>query len=107
MLVFVVVANLSTVTSEQGPRNSSLQGARFTLVVSRSIKLHTSDSTTWLGSINFEGEHSWGGQRPPTSLLLPVTSREDLRLDGPMPARALYIYENPCLLRDWKPGPTA
>ncbi|GFW29879.1 hypothetical protein TNCV_3937461 [Trichonephila clavipes] len=29
---------------------------------------------------NFEGEHPGGGQGPPTPLLLPTTSREDLRL---------------------------
>ncbi|GFV96949.1 uncharacterized protein TNCV_4351621 [Trichonephila clavipes] len=31
---------------------------------------------------NFEGEHPGGAQRPPTSLPLPPTSREDLRLEG-------------------------
>ncbi|GFX58224.1 hypothetical protein TNCV_4049821 [Trichonephila clavipes] len=50
---------------------------------------------------NFEGEHPEGGQMPPTSLLLPPMSREDLRLDGyllyPHAAKALYIYEHPSL----------
>ncbi|GFW69435.1 uncharacterized protein TNCV_487841 [Trichonephila clavipes] len=54
---------------------------------------------------------SRGGQRPPTSLPLPPTSREDLRLDGhleyPHATQALYIYKHPCLLRDSNPVPTA
>ncbi|GFU52965.1 hypothetical protein TNCV_1142571 [Trichonephila clavipes] len=31
---------------------------------------------------NLEGENPGGGQGPPTSLPLPPTTREDLRLDG-------------------------
>ncbi|GFU47613.1 uncharacterized protein TNCV_2443351 [Trichonephila clavipes] len=53
----------------------------------------------------------WGGPRPPTSLPLPPTSREDLRLDGylgyPNATKALYIHKHPCLLRDSNPDPTA
>ncbi|GFV02460.1 uncharacterized protein TNCV_1023881 [Trichonephila clavipes] len=60
---------------------------------------------------NFEGEHSRGGQGYPTSLPLPPTSREDLRLDGyleyPHAAKALYIYKHPCLLWDSNRDPTA
>ncbi|GFX08533.1 uncharacterized protein TNCV_4170321 [Trichonephila clavipes] len=52
-----------------------------------------------------------GGQGPSTSLFLPPTSPEDLRLDGYLEynraAKALYIYKHPCLLRDSNPGPTA
>ncbi|GFU82529.1 uncharacterized protein TNCV_3629951 [Trichonephila clavipes] len=50
-----------------------------------------------------------GGQRPPNSLPLPPTSREDLRLDGYLEyshaAKALFINKHPCLLRDSNPGP--
>ncbi|GFU91567.1 transposable element Tc3 transposase [Trichonephila clavipes] len=42
-----------------------------------------------------QGEHSGSGQRPPTSLPLPPTSREDLRLDGyleyPYATQALHL----------------
>ncbi|GFX04610.1 uncharacterized protein TNCV_901381 [Trichonephila clavipes] len=59
----------------------------------------------------FRGRKPLGGQGPPTSLPLPPTSREDLRLDGyleyPHAAKALYIYEHPCLLRNSNPVPTA
>ncbi|GFW89454.1 uncharacterized protein TNCV_3967441 [Trichonephila clavipes] len=61
--------------------------------------------------LNFDGERPEGGQGPPTFLLFPLTSREDLRLDGylkyPHAAKALYIYKHPCLLRDLNTGPTA
>ncbi|GFT98299.1 hypothetical protein TNCV_2903961 [Trichonephila clavipes] len=47
-----------------------------------------------------EGENPRGGQGPPTSLHLPPTTREDLRLDGyleyPHAAKALYIDKHPC-----------
>ncbi|GFW33291.1 hypothetical protein TNCV_2859681 [Trichonephila clavipes] len=50
-----------------------------------------------------------GSQEPPTSLPLPPTSREDLRLDGYLEhshaVKALYKHQ--CLLRDSNPGPTA
>ncbi|GFW36513.1 uncharacterized protein TNCV_1344741 [Trichonephila clavipes] len=69
---------------DQGPRNSSWQR---------------------------EGEYPGGGQRPPISLPFPPTSREDLRLDGdlkyPHAATALYIYKDPCHLRDSNPVPAA
>ncbi|GFX57814.1 uncharacterized protein TNCV_943741 [Trichonephila clavipes] len=59
---------------------------------------------------NLGGEHPGGGQRPPTSLPLPPTSRKDLRLDDylkyPHAAKALYIYKHPCLPRDSNPDPT-
>ncbi|GFX06771.1 uncharacterized protein TNCV_3113591 [Trichonephila clavipes] len=52
-----------------------------------------------------------GGQRPPTTLPRPPTSREDLQLDGyleyPNAAKELYIYKHLCLLRDSNPGPMA
>ncbi|GFV68086.1 hypothetical protein TNCV_1873681 [Trichonephila clavipes] len=51
------------------------------------------------------------GQRPPTSLRLKPTSREDLRLNGYLEyshaEKALYICKHPCFLRNWNPGPTA
>ncbi|GFT39266.1 hypothetical protein TNCV_2421951 [Trichonephila clavipes] len=55
-----------------------------------SFEPYTGDSTIWLGSTpNIEEEHSGGGQRPPASLPLPLTSRENLQPDGyaPMPRR--------------------
>ncbi|GFT47217.1 uncharacterized protein TNCV_3748401 [Trichonephila clavipes] len=58
-----------------------------------------------------QGRTPWGGQRPPTSISLPPTSREDLRLDScleyPHGAKALYIYKHPFLLRNSNPVPTA
>ncbi|GFV61307.1 hypothetical protein TNCV_4103651 [Trichonephila clavipes] len=52
----------------------------------------------------------WDGQGPPTSLPLPATSRENLRLDGylkkPHSVKAPYIYKHPCLLRGSNPVPT-
>ncbi|GFT65938.1 uncharacterized protein TNCV_1614701 [Trichonephila clavipes] len=51
------------------------------------------------------------GQRPPTSLPLPSTSREDLRLEGSLEhlhaAKALYFYKHACHLRDTNRGSTA
>ncbi|GFX68346.1 hypothetical protein TNCV_2817201 [Trichonephila clavipes] len=45
------------------------------------------------------------------ALLLPPTSREDLRLHShlkyPHGAKAPYTCEHPCFLRDPNPGPTA
>ncbi|GFU76816.1 hypothetical protein TNCV_4519731 [Trichonephila clavipes] len=35
----------------------------------------------------FRGRTPWGGQGPPTSLPLPPTTREDLRLEFPIPQR--------------------
>ncbi|GFU56085.1 putative transposable element [Trichonephila clavipes] len=59
----------------------------------------------------FQGKHPGGGQRIPTSIPLPPTSREDLRLDGylenPHAAKALYIDKHPCLLRYSNTGPAA
>ncbi|GFS73700.1 uncharacterized protein TNCV_1457691 [Trichonephila clavipes] len=59
----------------------------------------------------FGGRTSGGGQGPSTSLLLPPTTREHLRLDVyleyPHAAKALYIYKYPCILRDSSPVPTA
>ncbi|GFW95344.1 hypothetical protein TNCV_2970661 [Trichonephila clavipes] len=73
---FVTNTARSTVTSDQGPRHLSWQGASSTPVV-RSFEHQTCDSTIWLGPPNLEGEHPGRSQRPPTSLLLPPTSRED------------------------------
>ncbi|GFV16108.1 hypothetical protein TNCV_3378721 [Trichonephila clavipes] len=60
---------------------------------------------------NFEGEYPGDSQRPPRSLPVPPTSREDLRLDGCSEyfhaAKALYIYQHLCLLRGSIPWPTA
>ncbi|GFV43497.1 hypothetical protein TNCV_4592211 [Trichonephila clavipes] len=57
------------------------------------------------------GTNPGDSQRLPTSLPLPPTSREDLRLDGYLEyldaANALYIYKHPCLFRDSNPVPTA
>ncbi|GFW97801.1 uncharacterized protein TNCV_1425641 [Trichonephila clavipes] len=56
-------------------------------------------------------EDTWGNQRPPTSLTLPPTTLDDLRLDGFLEyshaAKAQYIYKHPCLLRDSNLVPTA
>ncbi|GFT40003.1 uncharacterized protein TNCV_12431 [Trichonephila clavipes] len=92
--------------------NSSWQGARCTPVVGRSLEHHIGDSTILAQfHLNLVREHPDGwGQGPPTSSL-PLTSREDLRLDGyleyPHDAKALYFCKHPCFLRDSNPGPTA
>ncbi|GFT83477.1 uncharacterized protein TNCV_232391 [Trichonephila clavipes] len=60
---------------------------------------------------NLKEENPTGGQGPHTSLHLPPTIREDLRLDGHLEylhaAKTLYIYKHSCLLRDSNPVPTA
>ncbi|GFX31719.1 uncharacterized protein TNCV_4082431 [Trichonephila clavipes] len=57
--------------------------------------------------LKLESEHC-RCQEPPTSLPLPPTSREDLRLkdclEYPHAAKALYIYKHPYLLRNSNPG---
>ncbi|GFV26677.1 uncharacterized protein TNCV_4059971 [Trichonephila clavipes] len=76
------------------------------------VAVSTIQVTVRFGSVppQFRGRTLWGGQRPPASLLLPPTSRDDLRLDGyleyPPAMKALYIYKHPCLLRDSNPVPT-
>ncbi|GFT41906.1 uncharacterized protein TNCV_1667561 [Trichonephila clavipes] len=81
-------------------------------VVGRSLERYTSDSTMSLGSTPILRENTLGeGQGPPTSLPLPPTLREDLRLDGyleyPHAGKALYIYKHTYLFQDLNPGPTA
>ncbi|GFU21858.1 hypothetical protein TNCV_3283351 [Trichonephila clavipes] len=78
----VTYANWSTVSSDQGPRNSSWQEATF-VPLSLALALNT------IFHPNFEGEHPGVCQRPPTSLTLPPTSREDLWFDG-------YLRVPPC-----------
>ncbi|GFY16895.1 uncharacterized protein TNCV_3689531 [Trichonephila clavipes] len=87
-------------------------GQIFAQVVSLSFGHHAGDSMIWLGSTPSLRENTpGGGQRPPTSLPLLLTSREDLQLDSyleyPPATKALYTYKNPCLLRDSSSGPTA
>ncbi|GFT24271.1 laminin subunit alpha [Trichonephila clavipes] len=52
--------------------------------------------------LNLEGANPGSCLGLPTSLPLPPTTREEFRLDGYLeyPAKALYIYKHPCLLRD-------
>ncbi|GFW75747.1 uncharacterized protein TNCV_4429301 [Trichonephila clavipes] len=106
---------------DRGLRNSSRQRARWTIVVRRSFEHHTGDSTTGLVVVpspvirspapNLEGKYLRGCQGPPTSLPLPPTSKEYLRLDGylvyPHAAKVLNIYKDSCLLRDLNPDLTA
>ncbi|GFW77985.1 transposable element Tcb2 transposase [Trichonephila clavipes] len=58
-----------------------------------------------------QGENPGSSQGPPNSLLIPPTTREDLRVDDYLEyshtAKAPYIYKHPCLLRDSNPVPTA
>ncbi|GFX87266.1 hypothetical protein TNCV_3819961 [Trichonephila clavipes] len=72
-----------------GPRNSSWQRAKRRL--SLAVALSTMQVTVRFGSVSpqFGGRTLWRGQRPPTSLLLPPTSPEDLRFDG-------YLEVPPC-----------
>ncbi|GFX51803.1 hypothetical protein TNCV_5015051 [Trichonephila clavipes] len=106
LIHFVAVTSATCLTmSDRSPRNSSRQRGRCMPVVSRSF-----DSRYALAGFhpNFEGKHSRGGLRPPTSLSLLPTPREDLQLDGYLEyshaARPLYIYKHPCLLLNLKPG---
>ncbi|GFT54388.1 hypothetical protein TNCV_2727251 [Trichonephila clavipes] len=55
------------------------KGLIFTPVISRSSEHHIGDSMILLGTTPILRENTL---RPPTSLLHPSTSREDLRLDG-------------------------
>ncbi|GFW88612.1 hypothetical protein TNCV_828811 [Trichonephila clavipes] len=66
---------------DQGPRNSSWQGAKCTPVVMRSLEHQADDSTIYLDSTPILRENTLG-EGPPTSLPLPPTLREDLRVDG-------------------------
>ncbi|GFW07730.1 hypothetical protein TNCV_3918631 [Trichonephila clavipes] len=72
-------------------------GLRCMPVVSCSFEHHAGDNTIWLGSTPISERTSGGGQRPPNSLPLPPTSRENLQLDGyseyPMPQRH-YTFTN-------------
>ncbi|GFU68151.1 hypothetical protein TNCV_248151 [Trichonephila clavipes] len=80
--------------------------------MSLAVALSTMQVTIRFGSVppQFRGRTLWGYQKPPTSLPLPQTTREDLRFDGyleyPHAAETLYIYKHPCL-RDLNPVPTA
>ncbi|GFV98620.1 uncharacterized protein TNCV_1453061 [Trichonephila clavipes] len=98
--------------SDRGPRNSSRLRARIvTPVVSLSFEHHAGDSTILLGSTPIYREQTRGWSGPPTSLPLPPTTREDMRLDGyleyPHAVKVRYIYKHPCLLRDSNLVPTA
>ncbi|GFV72747.1 hypothetical protein TNCV_1269421 [Trichonephila clavipes] len=87
--------------SDLGPRNSSWQMARSTPVVSHNFEHYPDENSIWLSSITTL--NPGGDQRPPSSLLLPSTSREDLQLNGYLVYHAtwtLYIYKYPCLLQD-------
>ncbi|GFV48687.1 uncharacterized protein TNCV_293001 [Trichonephila clavipes] len=81
--------------------------------MSLAVALSTMQLTVRFDSVprQVKGRTLWGGQRPPTSLPFPPTSREDLGLDGYLEylhiAKALYIYKHPCLHRDSNPVPTA
>ncbi|GFX85043.1 attractin-like protein 1 [Trichonephila clavipes] len=62
--------------------------------------------------VAYERGNTGGGQRPPTSLPLPLTSEEDLLLNGfycdtPCCEGNMHIYKHPFLLQDSNPGPTA
>ncbi|GFT07930.1 hypothetical protein TNCV_873601 [Trichonephila clavipes] len=81
------------------------------VLLSLALALSTVQVTIRFSSVppQFRGRTLLGGS--PTSLPLPPTSREDLKLDGyleyPPAAKALYIYKYPYLPRDLNQGPTA
>ncbi|GFW14465.1 hypothetical protein TNCV_298851 [Trichonephila clavipes] len=88
-VVVVTYAASSTVTSDQGPRNSSRQGASCTPVVSRSIEHHTGDSTIWHGSTSILRENALGVVRG-----LPISS-PSTHLTRGLVARGLFRV-SPC-----------
>ncbi|GFW53731.1 uncharacterized protein TNCV_3938251 [Trichonephila clavipes] len=99
---------LSPLTSPKMSSGNAIRVCSFLLVVA----LLTADMISAAPYNDYDkGGHSRGGQRPPTSLPLPPTSREDLRFDGyleyPHATKALYIHKHPRLLRDSYPVPTA
>ncbi|GFT82355.1 hypothetical protein TNCV_4651461 [Trichonephila clavipes] len=81
--------------------------------MSLSVVLSTIQVTERFSSVSpqLRGRTSCRWLLPPTSLLLPPTSREDMWLDGylknPLAVKALYIYKHRRLLRDSNPVPTA
>ncbi|GFW55200.1 hypothetical protein TNCV_115861 [Trichonephila clavipes] len=87
---------------DRGPRNSSGQRAKGPLLLA-----HIRFARFPLQS---KGRTPWGWKADPTSLPLPPTSRNDLRLDGCLEyshsVKALFIFKHPSLLRVSNPGPT-
>ncbi|GFU13713.1 hypothetical protein TNCV_939391 [Trichonephila clavipes] len=77
--LLVVYNATCLLVSDRGPQNSLRQEATYLrLPFSVSFEHHAGDSTIWLGFDPILKENISGG----TSLPLPPTSREDLRLKG-------------------------
>ncbi|GFU01733.1 uncharacterized protein TNCV_1522531 [Trichonephila clavipes] len=97
-------------TSQSENRYLSHHAQTMVIAWSLSFEHHAGDSTILLASTSFSENALGGNQGLPTSLLLPPTSQEDLRLDGYLKysyaVKALFIYKHPCLLRDLNPVPT-
>ncbi|GFY26979.1 uncharacterized protein TNCV_931201 [Trichonephila clavipes] len=75
------------------------------------LEYHTGNCKILLGSTPILRDNTLReGQGPPTSHLLPPTSRGVMWLDGCLEyhhdAKTLYIYKYSCLLRDSNLGPT-
>ncbi|GFS69123.1 uncharacterized protein TNCV_4009851 [Trichonephila clavipes] len=96
-------------TSDQGPRNSSWQGASCTSAVSHSFEHHTVGRTILLGSTPIFKENAlgWSGASHLSSPSTHLATGLDDYLEYPHAAKALYIYKHPCLLRDLNPGRTS
>ncbi|GFW01034.1 uncharacterized protein LOC103524116 [Trichonephila clavipes] len=121
VLCWVVTNDTCLTKSGRGPRNSLRLRARI-LRLLLALALSTMQVTRrfCLVPLQFRGRKPWGGQGPPTSLPLPPTTREDLRLDGYLEYshasktwstlnshEKQTSHKHPCLLRDSKPIPTA
>ncbi|GFU80317.1 hypothetical protein TNCV_3520921 [Trichonephila clavipes] len=111
-VVVLLLMPLDRQKPDRGQRNSSFSKGQVTPVVSRTLEHHTGDRTISLVSTLILRENTWGLVKashlsfPATNLMRGLATRR-LFIVPLCPAKELYIYKQPCLLRDSNPGPTA